>query len=339
MSDIIENNHETAEADFNALGVEAALISALERLRIEAPTEIQQKMIPSVLAGRDVLARACTGAGKTNTYMLPILQTVEPGAGVQVIVVQPTHSLSLQLQRNMSRFSPEKPLKAAVVGGGHGGRDSESALANNPDVIITIPRGATTLAKQAGLDLSTVKLLVIDEADAIIEGRGADYLRSMHELLEHEHQTIVLSGEMNEAVRELAEAVLRDPLEIESTHTPIRALSAKHSYFETPADDKFEALLSFCKQEKPKLAIVLTNDEETGREIAHRLERAYVECRWIHERQGRGRRDRDDRGKSRLAQRRDSGVRPAAAAAVHDSGDASASLRFAGGHGRVHAAA
>jgi len=296
---MVENTRKSAEADFQALGVATELIAALDRLRIDAPTEIQQKMLPCVLDGRDVLARACTGAGKTNTYLLPILQTVEPGVGVQVIVIQPTRSLALQFQRNLKRFEPERKLKAAVVGGGRGGRDGEELLADNPDVIITIPRGAALLAKQAGLDLSTVKLLVIDEVDAIIDERGADRLREAHELLEHKHQTVMLSGVLSKEVRELASVMLNDATEIETEQSSPRAFSVSHSYYAVTPEDKFEALLSFCKQMSPKLAIVFANTEEEGREIAHRLGRAYVNSRWIDERHGRGRRDRDDRRSSR----------------------------------------
>lgn len=279
------------EADFASLGIAAELITALDRLRIDAPTDLQCSMIPAVLAGRDVLARALTGAGKTNTYLLPILQTVTPGAGCQAIVVQPTRALALQFQRNLQRFAPEKPLRTAVLVSGTEGRDDSDPFRKNPEVLVTIPHGGTVLAERHDQDWAAVKMLVIDEVDAILEERGPHSLEELHGILPRSRQTIMLAGELNKDVRAIAATIMRDLLEIDAVPMRTRASLAVHSYFAVASDDKFDALLSFCKQESPKLAIILTRDEETGREIAHRLERARVNTRWIDERHGRNRRE------------------------------------------------
>ena len=286
-----ENGSMQDAGDFASLGINPELIAALERLRIDAPTDIQRQMIPTVLAGRDVLARALTGAGKTNTYLLPILQKVEQGAGTQAVIVQPTRALALQFQRNMQRFAPEKALRAAVLIGGGEGREDGDPFRKNPDVLITIPHGGTVLAERADVDWSALKMVVIDEVDAILEERGPQALEELHGILPPAHQTIMLAGDLNDGVRALAEKLMHDPAEIDTVPMQTRASLAEHSFFAVTAEDKFDALLSFCKQEAPKLAIVLARDEETGREIAHRLERARVSSRWIDERHSRGRRE------------------------------------------------
>lgn len=295
MNTTAKNAQAETDATFSALGVNPDLIAALQRLKIDAPTEIQRQMIPAVLEGKDCLARASTGAGKTNTYLLPILQTVVPGESVQALVIQPTRSLALQFQRNLQRFAPEKPVRTAVALGGRPSRDHPDPLSGSPDVLIAIPRGAAELARRKSHDWSSLRLLVIDEVDAILDERGPDQLKQVHAALAHEHQTILLAGSLDESVRELAAEILRDPVEVDLPPGPPRSASASQSYFAVDPDEKFDALLSFCKQESPQLAIVLTNTAEQAREVARRLERARVSCRWIGERPAPARRERHER--------------------------------------------
>ena len=291
MNEFENNTPDSDQRDFQALGLSPELIAALERLNIDAPTDLQRQVLPTVFAGRDLLVRALTGAGKTNTYLLPILQKVVPDQGCQAIVVQPTRALALQFQRNLQRFSPEKPLRSVVLLGGKDHEEETDPLRKNPEVIITIPHGGTVLADRIDQDWAALKMLVVDEVDAILEDRGPQALEKLHNALPGERQTMLLAGDLNDDVRALAAMLLREPEEIDTVPMQPRASLAEHSYFAVTVDDKFDALLSYCKQEAPKLAIILAADETTGREIAYRLERARVNCRWIDERQSRGRRD------------------------------------------------
>lgn len=292
MSAIPEHTQPEADRNFADLGLDPDLIAALERLKLDAPTAIQCQMIPAVLDGRDCLARASTGTGKTNTYLLPILQTVTPDEGIQAMVVQPTRSLALQFQRNCRRFAPEKAPRTAVALGGRPSRDLPDPFSLSPEVLIAIPRGAGALARRKDHDWSKLRLLVVDEVDAILDERGPSQLRQLNAALTHEHQTILLASSLDDPVRELASEMLRDPLEIDAPAGPPRYASASQSYFAVEPDEKFDALLSFFKQELPKLALVFTNTAEQAREVAHRLERARVSCRWIGERHAPPRRER-----------------------------------------------
>jgi ATP-dependent RNA helicase DeaD len=292
MSDTSETTQTGTGGGFQALGLTPDLITALERLKLDAPTEIQRQMIPVVLDGRDCLARASTGTGKTNTYLLPILQTLTPGEGIQALVIQPTRAIALQFQRNLQRFAPERPLRTALVLGGRPNLDQPDPLAQSPDVLIAIPRGAAALARRKEQIWSALRLVVVDELDAILDERGPGQLKQLHAALAHEHQTVLLASSLDEPVRELAAEMLRDAVVIDAPVGPPRYASASQSYFAVDPDEKFDALLSFCKQELPKLAIVFTNTAEQARHVAHRLERARVSCRWIDERHGRPQRER-----------------------------------------------
>lgn len=299
MNETIEESQDAANADFEALGIKPDLIAALERLRLDAPTEIQRQMIPAVLDGKDCLARAHSGAGKTNTYLLPILQTVTPGEGLQAMVILPTRSIALQFQRNLQRFAPEKPLQTAVALGGRSSHDQPDPLSQSPEALIATPRGAGSLTRRSDHDWSALRILVIDEADAILDERGSDQLEQVHDALKHEYQTILLTGSLDEPVRALADKMLRDPVEIDMPPGKPRSTSASQSYFAVEPDEKFDALVSFCKQESPKLALVLTNTDEQARMLTQRLERVRVTCRWIDERSDPKRREQRGRRQPR----------------------------------------
>lgn len=281
MSDQDQHTPDEIDTGFEELGLEPTLIAALERLKLDAPTEIQRRVIPAVMEGRDCLARATTGAGKTNAYLLPILQRVVPGSGLQALVIQPTRSLALQLERNLGRFAPERPLQTAVAAGGRRAQNQPDPLAAAPDVLIATPRGAAELVAHAQHDWSTIRTLVVDEVDAILDDRGPEHLRQIHAALDHEHQTILIAGNLNQPVRALAEELLRDPFEADVPPGPPRAAAAAQRYFEVDRREKFDALVSFCKQKSPRLAIVMVNAERDARDLAERLERMRISCRWI----------------------------------------------------------
>lgn len=269
------------DSGFQDLGLQPTLLTALERLELDAPTEIQTRMIPAVLDGKDCLARASTGAGKTNAYLLPIFQRVASGEQLRALVVLPTRSLAMQLERNLRRFAPEHALQTAVLGGRNPGGEQPDVSADAADVLIATPRGVCDLIHRRRHDWSRVGLLVIDEVDAILDERGPNQLREIQRAFEHAHQTILLTGSLNDEVRALAEELLHDPVEIDVAPGAPRAASAEHGYFAVSPQDKFDVLLSLCKQQSPRLALVFAASAEQARELARRLDRARVSCRWI----------------------------------------------------------
>jgi ATP-dependent RNA helicase DeaD len=281
MNDTAENSEHPPMPGFQDLGLEANLIAALHRLNLDEPTEAQRRLIPLVLEGQDCLARASTGAGKTNAYLLPILQTIEPEGGLQAIVLQPTRALALQLQRNVRRFAPEQAVRVAVAARRRRDRAQPEPSAESAELLIGTPRGIGELVRRGRLDWSVLRALVIDEVDAILDERGPDQLLRICASCDRDHQTIIIAGTLSEPVRALAAELLHEPVEIDTPPGPTRSLSAEQTYFEVEEKARFETLLSFCKQETPRLAIVFTNTERQARDLVKRLERAWVSCRWI----------------------------------------------------------
>lgn len=289
MNDAAENAHGIQHSEFQDLGLEPGVIAALQRLKIDAPTEIQKRVIPLIFEGKDVLARATTGAGKTNAYLLPIIQRTTPGQGLRALILQPTRALALQLEKNLRRVAGEPAPRTAVAAGGRRDHARYDPLARRPDVLIATPRAAAALVRRGQQDWSTVGLFVIDEADAILDEHGSEPLRRIHAAFDHDHQTVVFASELNDDVRALADDVLRAPVETAADPATPRAFAAEQGYFVVEPEARFDVLVTFCKQSKPKLAIVFANTEQHARDLTRRLDRARISSRWIGERRPRRR--------------------------------------------------
>ncbi|WP_320046866.1 DEAD/DEAH box helicase [uncultured Ilyobacter sp.] len=292
MSNTTETAHSNAGESFGPLGLTPPLTDALDRLDLDAPTDIQKALIPAILDGKDCLACATTGVGKTNVYLLPILQRTQSSTGLHALIIQPTRSLAMRLQRNIRRFAPECEPEIALALGGRDSRGHDNPFDNDPDLIIATPRGAADLVRLDGFDWTELPLLVIDEFDAIIDDRGARHLERVDEAMGEDTQTILITGHFEGDLREQAEEYLCEPVEFEAEPPPPRALSAQQTYIK--AEAKFDTLLAWCKRETPKLALLFTTDEERGRELVGQLSRARISCRWETDRRQRG--PRGDRG-------------------------------------------
>lgn len=276
-----------AEA-FAKLGLHEEIVQALDRMRLEAPTDIQCKMVPLALQGRNCLAQARPGAGKTNAYLLPMLHLTVPGAGLQAILIQPTRALGQQLDRNISRYRPERAVTAQVAGAMRGpAADPPPA---NPDVLIGTPIGVADMVRRNQVDVTKVKLLVIDELDSMLDAGAEDALRLLVGGLPP-RQTLIIAAALDEPTRALAGEFAPDAAEILLDLEP-RIVCVEHGQILCPSDDKLDTVIGFCRQHAPRLAVLCVNDGAAAREMTMRLTRARFDCRWIEQGRAPGRNDR-----------------------------------------------
>lgn len=296
MSDSVTSAAGRKPATFESLGLKKAICGALERLNFDAPTEIQCQVIPEALDGSDVRVRANTGDGKTNAYLLPILQMVKPSDQLQAVVLLPNRSLALQLERNLRRFEDEFPLEIAVAAGRPPrGREHEEVEA---DVLIATPLAARDIINDTDTDFDNVKLFVVDEVGAMLDERGPDLILATHEALPENHQTILTAAEFEDDVLDLSESIQNDPVEFSAPDSGLRAGQAEQLFVKLRSEgQRFDVLLDIIKQEAPKLAIVFTSNTDRADEVADRLARAKVVCRHVDE---RGQRGRSNRGGSEI---------------------------------------
>src|ERR1051325_9960572 len=154
---------------FNELGLGARLVDVMERLGITEPTEIQTKTIPHGLAGRDIMASAETGSGKTAAFLLPIIERLKQHGTTRALILAPTRELALQIEANAKNYSRAARLRTVSVVGGESASRQIKALDSGIDILIATPGRLNDLIERGAVSLKTIEVLVLDEADRMLD--------------------------------------------------------------------------------------------------------------------------------------------------------------------------
>lgn len=267
---------------FAELGLSRPLLTALDRVGFQQPTDIQRELIPPALAGRDCLGQARTGTGKTAAFALPMLQRVQPGHGIQALVLVPTRELAAQVGEQLHLLSPDKPPHTMVVYGGTGIGANLRELRNGVDIVVGTPGRILDLIRRGALNLGGVKLAVLDEVDRMLDIGFRDDIRRIMAHVTGDRQTIFVSATITEEIRRLAYGLMRDPVEINVSADCLTVDQVKQEYMAVEAREKPRALREFLRRTAPHLAIVFTRTKRGATKIARQLEEANVACAEIH---------------------------------------------------------
>jgi len=210
---------------FASLGLEAPLLTTLETLGYEEPTPIQREAIPPLLAGRDLLGQAATGTGKTAAFALPLLQQLGHGitARPATLVLVPTRELAIQVGEAVQRYGKELRTSVLTLYGGQPFGPQLYALKRGVDVVVATPGRALDHIRRGTLRLQAVKLVVLDEADEMLDMGFADDLDAILEQTPKTRQTALFSATMPPRIRSIAHRHLRNPVEITIAKEPVKA--------------------------------------------------------------------------------------------------------------------
>ena len=206
---------------FSALGLREPVLTTLDQLGYQQPTAVQQGAIPAVLAGRDVLAGAQTGTGKTAAFLLPLIQRLanEPvnARAPHVLVLAPTRELAQQVADSAEKYAQGTAMRTGIAYGGVSLRPQIEALAEGRNILVATPGRLLDLINQKALVLSEVQALVLDEADRMLDLGFSDEIRAILRLLPKNKQTLFFSATFPKTVKDLAYSMLNDPLLAEVT--------------------------------------------------------------------------------------------------------------------------
>ena len=264
----------------------------MERVGFQEPTDIQRELIPPALAGRDCLGQARTGTGKTAAFTLPLLHRVQPGHGIQALVLVPTRELAAQVGEQVQLLSPAQPPRTLIVFGGTGIGANLRELKRGVDIVVGTPGRILDLIQRGALDLRGVKLAVLDEVDRMLDIGFRDDIRRIMSNVVRDRQTIFVSATMSEEIRRLAYGLMRDPVEINVSADRLTVDQVKQDYMTVEGRDKLGTLREFLKRTAPRLAIVFTRTKRGATKVARQLTRANVACAEIHGGLAQGRRTR-----------------------------------------------
>ncbi|MBL7954148.1 MAG: DEAD/DEAH box helicase [Flavobacteriales bacterium] len=218
MSDTIQ----TPIPDFHALGLSTDLLDGLDHMNIRKPTPIQQQAIPAVLDGRDLIACAQTGTGKTAAFLLPLIDVItsyrpkEEGS-IRGLIVVPTRELALQIDQQLQAIAYFTPITSIPLYGGSDGSTFDSqkqALTSGVEVVIATPGKLLSHLNLGYVPLKGLEMLILDEADRMMDMGFVDDIRRIITFLPKERQSLMFSATMPPAIRELTKQILHDPVEI-----------------------------------------------------------------------------------------------------------------------------
>jgi ATP-dependent RNA helicase DeaD len=256
---------------FAALGLCPALVQTVTALGYTQPTPIQARAIPELLAGRDVLGQAQTGTGKTAAFALPMLQLLEmQGMGVQGLVLAPTRELAIQVAEAIYRYGHPLGGRVLPVYGGQAYARQQQRLAKGVPIVVGTPGRTLDLLRQGALNLETVRYLVLDEADAMLQMGFIEDVEALLSATPSTRQTALFSATLPPAIRHLAARYMRDPLTVaidEARTVP----QTTQRYYLLRESAKVAALTLLLEAEEIKSALIFTRTRVGAAELAETL--------------------------------------------------------------------
>lgn len=239
---------------FKALNLNKAIVKAIDEAGYTEPTLIQEQTIPLVLEKKDVIASAQTGTGKTAAFALPILQLLfdkqdapKKGKKIKALIVSPTRELAVQIGKNFNTYSKYTNLRTTVVFGGTGIEPQIDILKKGVDIVVATPGRLLDLHKQDVLNLDYIEILVLDEADLMLDMGFIDDVKKIERLCPETKQNLLFSATMPFKVEQLANSILKAPERIEVTPTSSAAKNVSQILYYVPKRNKIELCLHLLR--------------------------------------------------------------------------------------------
>jgi ATP-dependent RNA helicase RhlE len=274
--------------NFSQLGLADAQLSVCKSLGYLNPTPIQIKCIPLILSGADVIGCAETGTGKTAAFLLPIIHNLsaQTRPGIRVLVLAPTRELALQIQKNYSELNHLKQNRSVLVIGGANIRTQIAEARRKPTIVIATPGRLLDLTERGAIDLSTVEVLVLDEADRMLDMGFLPAIKRVLAMLRTKRQTLLFSATMSSTIESLARSTMRQPKLVEVNPRGRAARMVEQTVYSVSLENKTALLLDLLEQdnEKESLAkvLVFTRTRRGSERLSHILKARNHKVNRIH---------------------------------------------------------
>jgi ATP-dependent RNA helicase RhlE len=269
---------------FSALRLHPSLLSSVRELGFQNPTPIQQQAIPPAIEGRDLVASAMTGSGKTAAFALPILQRLahQPPGTTRALVLTPTRELAAQIEEHVRDLARHTRVRTATVFGGVGMKPQEQAFRRGVDVIVATPGRLLDHMRTPYAALRGVEVLVIDEADRMLDMGFLPDVRRVLTKLPARRQTLLFSATMPAPIQALAREMLRNPATIAIGRPTTPAVAISQSVYPVPAELKSALLAELVRSGEIRNVIAFTRTKHRANRLAEYLVRNGVAADRIH---------------------------------------------------------
>lgn len=277
--------------DFAACGLSPPILRALALSGYIEPTPIQQAAIPPILAGKDVMGAAQTGTGKTASFALPIIERLLPHANnstsparhpVRALILTPTRELASQVAHNIQTYSQYTLLKSAVVFGGVDISPQKAQLRLGIEIVIATPGRLLDLVTQQSIQLNRVDILVMDEADRMLDMGFLPDLQKILSLLPLKRQSLMFSATFSPEIKKLAATFLRDPMTIAVAKNNATAENVTQLFYEVAETAKAQAIYFLLTTRPLTSAIIFTNTKNGATKLARYLASHQIKAAALH---------------------------------------------------------
>ena len=285
------DNNKLENSNFASLGLVPELLKALEESGYTTPTPIQSQAIPLVLQGRDLMAGAQTGTGKTAAFALPILQKLLPYASnsasparhpVRALILTPTRELAIQVEESVQTYARHVPLRSLVVFGGVDIKTQTPTLRTGIEVLVATPGRLLDHVEQRTVQLNQVQILVLDEADRMLDMGFMPDLKRILALLPKQRQNLMFSATFSNDIKRLADDFLTNPILVEVARSNAAAENVEQKIYRVAQHDKHAVLAQILRDNGDSQALVFTKTKLTTARLARQLQREGINADAIH---------------------------------------------------------
>jgi len=286
---------------FSELGLQADILRAVSEQGYDTPTPIQQKAIPAVMTGRDLMASAQTGTGKTAGFTLPILHRLAGGSHShlarvtkkpRVLVLVPTRELAIQVEESVRTYGKHLPIVSLAVFGGVGINPQIANLRRGVDIVVATPGRLLDHIQQRTVDLSAIEILVLDEADRMLDMGFIRDIRKIIALLPKQRQNLMFSATFSPDIRELASGLLHNPVSVDVAARNTAAETVTQRVIETNRDQKKDLLCHLFATRGWHQVLVFARTKHGADALARTLEKSGIKSAALHGNKSQGARTR-----------------------------------------------
>jgi len=260
------------EDGFEALGVGEDLLRAVQEVGYERPTPVQQQAIPILLEGRDLMAQSQTGTGKTAAFALPLIQSIDPDLNrVQGLVLSPTRELTVQVAETIHKLGKYHRITDLPIYGGQAIDRQLRALRHGVQIVIGTPGRLMDHMRRGTLDLSSVRTVVLDEADQMLDMGFIEDIQFILDQVPEERQIALFSATIPPRIRQLSKQYLRSPAVLSISKEKVTVPEVTQHYVETTRQGKLDALTRILDMERPESAMVFVRTKRETDELGESL--------------------------------------------------------------------
>jgi ATP-dependent RNA helicase RhlE len=288
---VTDNTLDTENITFSSLNLAPEILKALAEFGYTKPTPIQAQAIPIVLQGRDLMAGAQTGTGKTAAFALPMLQKLLPLAStsasparhpVRALILVPTRELAIQVEESVKVYAKHCPLRSLVVFGGVDIRTQTPSLMKGVEILVATPGRLLDHVEQRTVQLGQVQMLVLDEADRMLDMGFMPDLKRILALLPKKRQNLMFSATFSNEIKKLSADFLTDPLLVEVARSNAAAENVTQKVYMVDKDNKHELLAQILRESGASQVLVFTKTKIAASRLARQLQREGVNADAIH---------------------------------------------------------